>query len=104
MPSQKWVSGAEEEDRRRHRCDSAAMLSRLSSRSNTMWLDAPLFRRPRRRRSLFQQNHRPLLEPLEDRLAPSVNVLGYHNNGASNGENLFETILTPANVNVNTFG
>jgi hypothetical protein len=69
------------------------------------WLDAPLFRRHRRQRChRFQQNHRPLLEPLEERLAPSVNVLGYHNNGASNGENLFETILTPANVNVNTFG
>jgi hypothetical protein len=41
---------------------------------------------------------------LEDRLAPSVSVLGYHGTAANNGENLSETALTPSNVNVSTFG
>ena len=31
-------------------------------------------------------------------------MLGYHNNNANTGVNVNETILTPANVNVNTFG
>ena len=44
------------------------------------------------------------LEALESRLAPSVNMLTYHNDNSSTGENLAETILTPANVNSTSFG
>jgi hypothetical protein len=71
-----------------------------------MWSLSVFLRHQRHgRRHTFRQNHhKPMLELLEDRLAPSANVLGYHDNPANNGENLRETILTPANVNVNTFG
>jgi fibronectin type 3 domain-containing protein len=41
---------------------------------------------------------------LESRLAPSADVLGYHNDGFSTGQDLSETELTPANVNVADFG
>jgi fibronectin type 3 domain-containing protein len=45
-----------------------------------------------------------LLEQLETRMAPSVNVTTYHYDQASTGANLQETILNPSNVNSSTFG
>src|SRR5438270_11971138 len=45
-----------------------------------------------------------MLEQLEARWCPAVNVLTYHNDIASTGSNNHETALTPANVNVNSFG
>jgi hypothetical protein len=44
------------------------------------------------------------LEELETRALPSVSVLTYHNDNASTGQNLGETILTPANLNATNFG
>ena len=47
---------------------------------------------------------RPRVEELEARLAPSVNMLTYHNGNANLGKSQSETILTPANVSAATFG
>ncbi len=47
---------------------------------------------------------RPLLEVLEDRLAPSASVLTYHDSSARTGQQPNETILTQANVNAADFG
>jgi fibronectin type 3 domain-containing protein len=66
-------------------------------------------------RKLFSFTHRPAcraplrkarlrMEQLETRLAPSTNVLTYHNDNFSSGQNVTETVLTPANVNSTTFG
>jgi fibronectin type 3 domain-containing protein len=41
---------------------------------------------------------------LESRLLLSANVLSYHNDAASTGQNLSEAVLTPANVNIADFG
>ena len=50
------------------------------------------------------QGCRPRLEELELRLAPSADVLTYHNDSFNSGQYLNETTLTPANVNVADFG
>jgi hypothetical protein len=47
---------------------------------------------------------RLVVEQLEPRLAPSANVLTYHNDNARDGLNSQETILTTSNVNSTNFG
>jgi fibronectin type 3 domain-containing protein len=59
---------------------------------------------PRVRWPACLKNCRLYLEELEPRLAPSVDVLGYRNDSFSTGQQLNETVLTPANVNVAHFG
>jgi hypothetical protein len=53
---------------------------------------------------VFPESYCPRLEALEMRLAPSANVLTYHNDNFSTGRNLSETALTPADVNAASFG
>jgi Bacterial lectin/Fibronectin type III domain len=53
-----------------------------------------------------RKRYGPVVERLECRLTPSVDVLTYRNNlpGNDSGANLQEAQLTPTNVNTNTFG
>src|SRR5262249_7636362 len=65
------------------------------------------FKRRRSSRSPRQRERkvcRPKLELLEDRCVPSTDVLTFHNDTASTGQNLSETALSPANVKVGFFG
>jgi fibronectin type 3 domain-containing protein len=63
-----------------------------------------------RRRWLKPSRPRPrtqarlVLEELETRLAPSADVLTFHNDAQSTGVNPNETALSPANVQVGSFG
>ena len=56
------------------------------------------------RRSRTATRFRPLVGALENRRLFSADVLTYHNDNARSGVDSSETILTPANVNVSTFG
>jgi fibronectin type 3 domain-containing protein len=56
---------------------------------------------PARRRPITRT--RLALEALEQRLAPSTDVLTYHYDAQGSGANTNETALTPSNVTVNSF-
>jgi fibronectin type 3 domain-containing protein len=68
-----------------------------------IWKPFKFSRKPCRRRP-YRKPFPLRIEELERRLVPSTNVLTYHNDNVSDGENLTETLLTPANVNSTTFG
>src|SRR5438552_15229062 len=67
------------------------------------WTAFKFARKPVRRRPI-RKSHLLRMEELEPRLSPSTNVVTYHNDNASTGQNLTETVLTPASVNSTTFG
>ena len=69
-----------------------------------MWRNPFQLLRARRPQRPAVTRARLALEALEDRLAPSVNVLTFHNDLASTGLNANEVQLTPANVTVGSFG
>jgi hypothetical protein len=58
------------------------------------------------RRSACRHSFRPIIEQFEPRVTPSTDVLTWRGNvpGNNSGANLNENQLTPANVNLNTFG
>ena len=66
----------------------------------------PLFPRPTfsRRRSAYFHSGAEVVESRCLLSAASADVLTYHNDNARTGQDLNETILTPANVNASTFG
>ena len=68
------------------------------SRSNAAWR-APTLTGP-----LEGKRRNAFLEHLEPRLLLAVDVLTWHNNNMRTGVNVDETVLTPANVNVKSFG
>ena len=57
-----------------------------------------------RPRGLDHRGLGPAAEALEPRLLLAASVLTYHNDGASTGQDLAETALTPADVNASQFG
>ena len=69
-----------------------------------IWKLLKLYRHSKTRRRQPIRKVRLVIEAFEDRLAPSVSVLNFHYDMASSGLNANETLLTPANVNVNSFG
>src|SRR5438132_13653372 len=69
------------------------------------WNPMPLRRnRSAARHHPPRKTYRPTIEEMEPRALPSVNVLTYHNDNSDTGQNLKETLLTPANVNSSSFG
>src|SRR5690242_15777805 len=65
----------------------------------------PRSRSRRRVRVGRTRSRQPLhVESLEGRTLLSVNVLTFHNDPARDGWNANETMLTPADVNANSFG
>ena len=62
------------------------------------------FRRPRSSRRPYRIAKNTTVEPLERRCLLSVNILVHHGDPMNDGDNLAETVLTPANVNPTDFG
>jgi hypothetical protein len=60
--------------------------------------------RMNRRRGAARAETGGAAESLETRLLLSASVLTYHNDNASDGQNMQETVLTPSNVNSTSFG